>query len=99
MDIKARKVTVTGPRGTIKKDFSHLQLDLKVMKCTTKKHKGDMVRIQMWNGKYKKACGVSTIRSLIKNMFVGVTQVSLQASSHLLTAAKVCFDSFLPIYF
>ena len=25
---KARKVTVKGPRGEVKKDFSHLQLDI-----------------------------------------------------------------------
>lgn len=66
------------------------------MKSTTRKHKGDVVRIQMWNGKYKKACGVFTIRSLIKNMIVGVTQVSLLQSSHSLTSSLrsislVCF--------
>ena len=33
---KARKVTVTGPRGTITKDLSHMQLDIRVMKLATK---------------------------------------------------------------
>jgi large subunit ribosomal protein L9e len=82
--VKARKVTVTGPRGTIVKDLSHMQMDLKIMNMATKKVKGMNVRIQMWNAKYKFACGTTTIKSIINNMFIGVTQVSL-LSSHLRT--------------
>lgn len=75
-----------------------MQIDMRVMKSTTKKHKGDVVRLQMWNGKYKKACGVFTLRSLIKNMTIGVTQVSLLRCSHLLTSALVCFDPFFQFF-
>merc|ERR1719265_2981225 len=71
--IKARKVTVTGPRGTITKDLSHMQIDLRVMNVALKKYKGLHVRIQMWNGKYKHACSVKTFSSLINNMIVGTT--------------------------
>jgi large subunit ribosomal protein L9e len=53
VSVKARKVTVSGPRGEITKDLSHMQIDIKVMKMATKKQKGLYVRIQMWNGKYK----------------------------------------------
>lgn len=42
----------------------------------TKKAKGKHVRIQMWNGAYKQACAVSTIKSHINNMIIGVTEVS-----------------------
>ena len=76
MTVKARKVTVTGPRGTITKDLSHMQIDIRIMKLATRKQKGLNVRIQMWNGKYKHACGVTTIKSLINNMIIGTTQVS-----------------------
>ena len=76
VSVKARKVTVTGPRGSITKDFSHSALDIRVMKVALKSIKGLAVRIQMWNGGYKQACSVFTIKSLIKNMMIGVTEVS-----------------------
>ena len=76
VQVKARKVTVTGPKGSITKDFSHLSLDIRVMKVTTGKKRGLSVRIQMWNGFAKQACAVSTIKSLISNMITGVTEVS-----------------------
>merc|ERR1719453_178623 len=42
----------------------------------TSKMKGLYVRIQMWNGKYKQACSVTTVKSLIANCIIGVTEVS-----------------------
>jgi large subunit ribosomal protein L9e len=72
--VKARKVTVEGPKGTVTKDFSHIALDIKVLNMATAKQKGKTVRIQMWNGGYKQACAVTTIKSLINNMFIGVTE-------------------------
>ena len=78
VSVKARKVTVTGPRGTITKDFSHSAIDIRVMKVALKKVNGLAVRIQMWNGGYKQACSVNTFKSLIENMMVGVTEVSIQ---------------------
>merc|ERR1719359_1745851 len=38
--VKARKVTVTGPRGTITKDFSHNKVDIRVMNVVGKNKKG-----------------------------------------------------------
>jgi len=96
VEIKARKVTVTGPRGKIVKDLSHIQLDIRKMKLATKHRKGDYVRIQMWNGKYKHACGVTTIKTLINNMFIGVTQVSLRRKA---TARLECPFNSLTFYF
>merc|ERR1719247_2179927 len=40
----------------------------------TAKMKGLYVRIQMWNGGYKQACAVTTFKSLISNMIIGVTE-------------------------
>jgi len=74
VQVKARKVTVTGPKGSITKDFSHLSIDIRVMKGVTGKKAGLMVRIQMWNGVPKRVCAVSTIKSLISNMITGVTE-------------------------
>jgi len=55
-----------------------MAIDMRVMNIATAKRKGLHVRIQMWDGKYKHACAVSTFKSLIGNMFIGVTEVSLQ---------------------
>ena len=68
ISVKARKVTVTGPKGTITKDFSHASVDIRIMKMATKNMKGLYVRIQMWNGSYKVQCAVTTLKSLIDNM-------------------------------
>ena len=51
------------------------------MKMATKKQQGLHVRIQMWNGAYKQACTVTTFKSLISNMMIGVTEVSLVINS------------------
>merc|ERR1712216_1057998 len=40
----------------------------------TAKMKGLYVRIRMWNGGYKQACAVTTFKSLISNMIIGVTE-------------------------
>jgi len=74
--VKARKVTVTGPKGQITKDLSHLAVDIRVMKMATQKMKGLYCRIQMWNGANRQACAVTTFKSLISNMIIGVTEVS-----------------------
>ena len=76
VSIKARKVTITGPRGKIVKDLSHTSIDMRVMKMATTKMKGLYVRLQMWNGGYKQACAVTTFKSLIGNCIIGVTEVS-----------------------
>jgi len=76
VDTKARVVSVKGPRGEVKKNFSHLAVELQKMKLDTKKRKGNFIRIRMWFGGYKQACSVNTLKSLISNMITGVTEVS-----------------------
>ena len=75
---KARKITVKGPRGEIKKDLSHLPIDIRVMKMATGKsaNKDLVVRVQMWNAGYKQACSVYTFKSIISNAITCVTEVS-----------------------
>ena len=53
-----------------------MAIDIRVMKLALAKMKGLHVRIQMWNGGYKQACAVTTFKSIINNMFIGVTEVS-----------------------
>jgi len=76
VSVKARKITVKGPRGEIKKDLSHLPIDLRVMKMATGKsaQKDLGVRVQMWNAGYKQASSVGTFASIIRNAIVGVTE-------------------------
>ena len=77
VSVKARKVTVSGPRGKIVKDLSHLAIDIRVIDMTkvkTSKLKGKHVRIQMWMGGYKQACAVTTFKSHISNAIIGVTE-------------------------
>lgn len=86
-------MTVKGPKGSITKDFSHLAVDIRVMKMATKKMKGLFVRIQMWNGGYKQACAVTTFKSHISNMIIGVTEVSLQKGCLNTPFGVFCFNS------
>jgi len=61
---KSRKVVVKGPRGTLKRDFSHLPLNLARV--------GNTVRVQCFFGTRKARASVRTLISHIQNMFTGV---------------------------
>ena len=74
--VKSRIVTVKGPRGEITKPFNHKAIEIKVMDTVVQKKKGKYVRLRMWNASYKQAAAVTTFTSLIKNMTIGVTEVS-----------------------
>merc|ERR1719188_1994601 len=74
VNCNARKVTVKGPKGEVKKNFSHLAVELQKMKQNNKKRNGTYIRIRMWFGGYKQACSVNTLKSLIENMITGVTE-------------------------
>ena len=67
VSIKARTVTVTGPRGTLTRDFKHIQMDLKKIGKSS-------VRVDIWFATRKQLACVRTICSHIDNMMVGVTQ-------------------------
>ena len=74
--IAARKITVTGPKGSITKNLSHMPVDICVIKLATAAKNGLYVRVRMWNAGKKQACVVTTFKSLISNMITGVTEVS-----------------------
>ena len=96
VSIKARKISVKGPRGEITKDLSHVQADITVMEMSTKKLKGKHVRVAIWNGQYRRICAVKTLIGLINNMFVGVTEVSTYYTLAVLRAPFIARKNFRP---
>jgi len=67
--IKNRKVTVTGPRGTLARDFQHLRIDLAVDKTK----KSSSVRAELWFGNRASLACMRTVLAHISNMIKGVT--------------------------
>lgn len=68
--IRSRLITVTGPRGTLKKNVRHVDMDIRLIKGKTTK-----VSLAVWQGGRKHVACLRTIRSLINNMITGVTKV------------------------
>jgi len=68
--LKSRKVTVTGPKGTLERDFKHTPIELKIVKH----RKGLAVRAELWFGQRKQIATIRTITSHIQNMIDGVTK-------------------------
>merc|ERR1712117_219430 len=64
--VKARTVTVKGPRGVLKRDFRHMPID---MMMKTKKE----LKVEKWFGSRKELAAVRTICSHVENMIKGVT--------------------------
>lgn len=81
LTVKTRRVQVKGPKGEITKDFRHMPCEMKIMKQSTKNRKGLYLNIKMWFGGSKQSCSVATLKSLIRNMITGVTQVSVKQDS------------------
>lgn len=68
--IKNRKVTVTGPRGTLSRDFQHLRVDLRV----EKKNDASSVICELWFGNRLALATMRTALTHIENMIKGVTK-------------------------
>mmetsp|Transcript_29060 Transcript_29060/g.61177 ORF Transcript_29060/g.61177 Transcript_29060/m.61177 type:complete len:187 (+) Transcript_29060:184-744(+) len=67
VEINSRVVKVTGPRGSLTRDFKHINMDLRK---TGAKH----IRVDLWFANRKELACVRTVCSHIDNMIVGVTQ-------------------------
>lgn len=63
--LDGRKVTVTGKRGTLSRDFSHVTLDIRRVNKKT-------LRVDLWFGNRKQLACVRTVCSLIQNLITGV---------------------------
>ena len=69
--IKARLITVTGPRGSLTKNVRHVDMDIRLIKGKTT----NKVTLAVWQGGRKHVACLRTIKSLITNMITGVTKV------------------------
>ena len=65
--VKSGKVTISGPRGELQKDLSHLKLDFEY------DEKENQVVARCWFGNRKLLARIGTLFGLIKNMCIGVT--------------------------
>ena len=70
VEVKARVVTVSGPLGKLTKSFRHIPFELR--KENTKKGTPGL-KFRMWLQKKKRNAVLGTVRSIIRNMFTGVT--------------------------
>ena len=68
LSVTGRKVTVKGPRGSLTKDMSHLQLDFRV---SNKLKRFSAVR---WFGSKTDISPINTALSHVRNMVTGVTR-------------------------
>ncbi|XP_038655373.1 60S ribosomal protein L9-like [Scyliorhinus canicula] len=66
--LKGRTVIVKGPRGTLPREFNHINLELSLL--GTKKKK---LRVDKWWGNRKELATVRTICSHVQNMIKGIT--------------------------
>lgn len=57
VEVKARCVTVTGPRGTLKREFKHLNVDMQHMVEERK------IRVDLWFGNRKQLACIRTVCS------------------------------------
>ncbi|KAG6856340.1 hypothetical protein H0H87_005458 [Tephrocybe sp. NHM501043] len=69
VSIKSRVIIVKGPRGTLTKNVRHVNMDILLQKGKTTK-----VSLAVWQGGRKHVACLRTIRTLINNMVIGVTQ-------------------------
>lgn len=67
MHIKARQITVEGPRGKLVKDLSHIAV-------TFTNPKPAVIAIHIHHGVRKNVAALRTVRTLVNNLIVGVTK-------------------------
>ncbi|XP_023557253.1 60S ribosomal protein L9-like [Octodon degus] len=65
--LKGRTVMVKGPRGTLRRDFNHINVELSLL------GKKKRLRVDKWRGNRKELTTVCTICSHVQNMTKGVT--------------------------
>jgi len=63
--LKGRRISITGPRGTLRRDFNHLNLELTQTNKTT-------IRVDVWFALRKQLACLRTICSHIENLVKGV---------------------------
>merc|ERR1711939_792870 len=71
VEIKARVVTVKGKRGTLTRDFKHLNVE--IYQSKNAKTGKPVVVVEKWFGSKKELAAVRSVCSHISNMMLGVT--------------------------
>nr|XP_054093736.1 60S ribosomal protein L9-like [Callithrix jacchus] len=66
--LKGRTVIVKGPRGSLRRDFNHINVELSLLGKKKKE-----ARVDKWWGNGKELATVRTICSHVQNMMKGVT--------------------------
>jgi len=72
--VKAREVTVKGPRGELFGNFKHVNVDMILIPKTDEEGSTDIIRVDLWWGTRKQLACIRTICSHMQNMITGVTQ-------------------------
>eukprot|EP00245_Coleochaete_scutata_P017741 TRINITY_DN885_c0_g1_i1.p1 TRINITY_DN885_c0_g1~~TRINITY_DN885_c0_g1_i1.p1 ORF type:complete len:193 (-),score=47.05 TRINITY_DN885_c0_g1_i1:579-1157(-) len=68
LEIKSKKIRVTGPRGVLTRDFKHLNLDFEIV------DEGKRLKVDAWFGSRKAIASIRTGISHIRNLITGVTK-------------------------
>eukprot|EP00270_Netrium_digitus_P009489 TRINITY_DN287_c0_g1_i2.p2 TRINITY_DN287_c0_g1~~TRINITY_DN287_c0_g1_i2.p2 ORF type:complete len:191 (-),score=50.75 TRINITY_DN287_c0_g1_i2:265-837(-) len=68
LEIRAKKVRATGPRGVLTRDFKHLNLDFQLLE------NGRKLKVEAWFGKRATIASIRTALSHIQNLIKGVTK-------------------------
>lgn len=81
IEVKARRVTVSGPLGKLERKFGHINMDVRKMKATEAgvelaegEEDRDVIKVDLWFASRKQLACVRTICSHIENMITGVTR-------------------------
>eukprot|EP01087_Luapelamoeba_hula_P009569 TRINITY_DN247_c0_g1_i1.p1 TRINITY_DN247_c0_g1~~TRINITY_DN247_c0_g1_i1.p1 ORF type:complete len:191 (+),score=30.43 TRINITY_DN247_c0_g1_i1:78-650(+) len=70
VSVNARKVTITGPRGTLVRSFKHINCE--ILLGGGKKTK--TITVKTWFGNRKQLACIRTVLSHLKNLITGVTK-------------------------
>eukprot|EP00252_Welwitschia_mirabilis_P006964 TRINITY_DN1793_c0_g1_i1.p1 TRINITY_DN1793_c0_g1~~TRINITY_DN1793_c0_g1_i1.p1 ORF type:complete len:190 (-),score=31.55 TRINITY_DN1793_c0_g1_i1:320-889(-) len=68
VQVKAKQIKVTGPRGTLTRDFKHLNLDFELLDG------GKQLKVDAWFGSRKTMAAIRTAISHVQNLITGVTK-------------------------
>eukprot|EP01024_Parvocaulis_polyphysoides_P061343 TRINITY_DN6783_c0_g1_i1.p1 TRINITY_DN6783_c0_g1~~TRINITY_DN6783_c0_g1_i1.p1 ORF type:complete len:194 (-),score=20.90 TRINITY_DN6783_c0_g1_i1:191-772(-) len=71
IEAKARKVTISGPRGTLSRDFRHLHVDLYL---TEDEEGKKILKVETHFSKRKQLSAIRTTCSHVMNMITGVSK-------------------------
>ncbi len=70
VEIKAKQIRVSGPRGVLTRDFKHLNLDFQLLELEG----GRKLQVDAWFGTRKTMAAIRTAISHVNNLITGVTK-------------------------